>query len=191
MMPSPPTALRPERPCGRRLRPGLILAAVLASQGIGGRAYAAAPADAADIQARAEVVTAMAINDLYLIGAAQLAFAKADTPSKKAVADRLMREARARYEALENPALAAGVPFPTSVDLRRRQWMRDLGALRGDAFDRLFAKQRLAGAVETLAKVEAYAHGGDGFYVKEYTGAEIPRLNAMISTLKSGAVRSD
>lgn len=169
------------------LKAGLLVFLVAGSIALKPPAARAAPVDAdpADVRAKTSLVAALAIDDLYRIEAGQIAFRRAATPEMKAAAQSAIEAARESYQALQNPALAAGVPLPTSVDQQRRQWLDALRAAPPAEFHALLVKQQVAGARQALELAEAYSQSGQGFYLKEYLGRETPRLRQRLEHISA------
>jgi len=108
-----------------------------------------------------EFADAVAQSDGYELAAAQTALAQSHNPQVRAFAEQMISDHENMARALGDAAKAAGLKPPQShVGGDQARFLSSLQSLRGDDFDREYARQQMLAHTGALTVVRSYAEKG-------------------------------
>jgi putative membrane protein len=110
---------------------------------------------------------AAAASDQFEITAAQTALGQSRNPQVRAFAEAMIRDHAAEAQRLEAAATRAGLPPPMkAMSGDQSKLLAGLQSLRGEDFDKDYARQQILAHTAALVVAQAYADGGDAASVR-------------------------
>jgi putative membrane protein len=146
--------------------------AVLAGAGIAYGASVGSSVDAADKQ----FLTSAAKADMVEAHEGQMAENQAARADVKDFAKTLVQDHTQSYEHLTELAAKSGVTIPKGIDAAKERDIAPLVHLKGDRFDRAFAREEVSEHQRALAEFKREAAHGKDPDLKAYASGQIPVL---------------
>ena len=122
-------------------------------------------------------VTTAAMTDMFEIQAGQLALKKADDPAFQDFAQlTIVDHTKTSQQLRPIAANLRGVQLPQALDSALKQKIDQLGSLSGEAFERQYKTEQVAGHKQAVALFETYAKSGDNPELKGWAAQTLPIL---------------
>ena len=109
-----------------------------------------------------------AIGGLTEVKSAELAEKKASSAKVKSFAEKMVQDHTKANHELEQLAKQKGITVPTALDNEHQAKIDQLSSLSGDAFDKAYLKQQLAGHEKMLKLMEDEADNGKDPQLKSF-----------------------
>ena len=122
-----------------------------------------------------EFAQSVAQSDGYELSAAQTALAQSRHPQIRAFAERMIADHEHMAQALGDAAKASGLEPPHShVGADQARFLSGLQSLRGDEFDREYARQQMLAHTSALTTIRSYAEKGSDPNLRRLAASSAP-----------------
>jgi putative membrane protein len=156
----------------RNVLPGVFCVAVLAAPGIANGASLS--------NADKQFATMAAKIDMTEAHIGQLAENQATRADVKGLAKTLVQEDTESYQHLAELAAKAGVSIPKGIDAAKNPTIQRLVHLKGDRFDREFAREEIAADRRALGMFKREVSHGQDADLKDYANKMVPNLQKQL-----------
>ncbi len=124
-----------------------------------------------------EFVDSVAQSDGYEMAAAQAALAQSRHPQVRAFAEVMISDHERLLQSLQDAARAAGVKPPNPrVGGDQARFLAALQGLRGEAFDREYARQQMLAHTSALTVMRSYAEKGSDTTLRRMAASAVPTI---------------
>lgn len=129
--------------------------------------------------------TAVCINDMYEIQAADVALQRSKSPGVRDFAH-MMRDAHMMTSNELMPlAMAANVELPVTIDARRQEMIENLTGASDEDFDARYKSQQEAAHQEAVILFRGYAENGDHPLIKAFAATTAPTIEHHLEMAKA------
>ncbi len=137
-----------------------------------GGAFAAKPPSAQDF------AQAVAMSDMYELGAANIAAKKVKTGPVREFANMMIADHSKSSKALKDAIAASGqsLAMPAKLGGEHQSLINALGRLDGEDFEREYMAQQMTAHRKALDLLKSYAGGGDMAELRQFAQATIPAV---------------
>ena len=127
---------------------------------------------------------AAGVAGLAEVSCSRLAEARAKDEAIRKFARQMIEDHTKANQELTSLASGKAIVLPTTLDLKDQAAVDRLDGLRGDDFDRCYAKQQYGAHMEALALFEAEAERGQDRDLKAWASKTLPTLKEHLKTIK-------
>lgn len=132
-----------------------------------------------------EFVESAAQSDGYEIAAAQTALAQSRHPQVRTFAERMITDHASMVRSLRDAAKASGLEPPSPrVGGDQTRFLAGLQSLRGEAFDREYARQQVLAHTSTLTVTQGYSAKGSDSNLRRLAAASVPMIEGHLQAAR-------
>ena len=132
-----------------------------------------------------EFADSVAQSDGYELAAAQAALAQSRNSRIREYAERMIADHEEMARTLRHAAKASGLEPPHQhVGGDQARFLTGLQGLRGDAFDREFARQQMLVHTSALTMMRSYAESGTDSNLRNLAGSAAPIIERHLQTAR-------